>query len=428
MISSSKTDSSPIERDDIVRVVAEETSPEKLVVDDWHTHLLSPRAGSQLSLWGIDRQLTYHYVRRKLFAAGHVGPEEFASWDLEKQGDFTWNKLFIDPPGDCFDEGCRGVLVAMEALGLDPNATSLQDAREFYKDTDPEEIQRRCMVLGGVRRIVGTQDVFNDTERAYYENGEWDDAYLSGFRLDELVLNYPRAVGKLSSWGYEVGNDPTMPASIAETQRFLRDWHGKLNSVVYGACSFPSTCRAHDLSTLEGAILHYSVLPVLAELKLPFFMMPGPVRQLQPAWQDAGDGASLCDMAPYQQLVRRHPRNAFFITPLHNANQYDASILSCHNDNVMVIGHWWYNYHPGLVEKDLRMRLEMTGDRFVAFNSDARVLENLIPKWRRFRQLLAGVLADKYLDLHDAGRHVTRASIARTLRTLFEPNRFSMLT
>ena len=68
----------------------------------------------------------------------------------------------------------------------------------------------------------------------------------------------------------------------------------------------------------------------------------------------------------------------------------------------MVIGHWWFNYHPGLVEQDLRMRLEMTGDRFIPFNSDARVLENLIPKWQRFRDILAKVLTEKYQDLHDA--------------------------
>ena len=93
----------------------------------------------------------------------------------------------------------------------------------------------------------------------------------------------------------------------------------------------------------------------------------------------------------------------------------------------MAIGHWWFNYHPGLVEQDLRMRLEMTGDRFIPFNSDARVLENLIPKWRRFRQILARVLGEKYQDLHDAGRTVTRAGIAQTLRTLFDPHRFTQL-
>ena len=417
----------PLERNKIPAIVAKETAPDRLIVDDWHTHLLGPKAGPQLSLHGIDQQLTYHYVRRKLFGAGHIDPDTFNSWDLEKQGDFTWQKLFADAPSDAFDEGCRGVIVAMAALGLDPNAADLIQARQFYADTDPEEIQRRCMELAGVRRIVGTQDVFNDQERAYYEDGEWDENYLSGYRLDELVLHYPRAVVKLNAWGYAVGNDPTQEATASEIRRFLDDWHGKLHGVVYGACSFPPNCQVHDLSGQEGAVLHHAVLPALQELKLPFFMMPGPIRQLKPAWRDAGDGVGLSDMFPYQQLVRRHPDNAFFITPLHNANQYDASVLTCHNDNVMAIGHWWFNYHPGLVEQDLRMRLEMTGDRFIPFNSDARVLENLIPKWRRFRDILARVLGEKYLDLYDAGRQVTRERIASTLQTLFDPNRFTQL-
>jgi hypothetical protein len=53
-------------------------------------------------------------------------------------------------------------------------------------------------------------------------------------------------------------------------------------------------------------------------------------------------------------------------------------------------------------------------------------MENLVPKWNRYREILAKVLADKYLDLHHGGRVVTRAGITRTLSALFEPNRFSM--
>ena len=86
---SASPNNSPLAATEIAAAVEEEAGPQQLVVDDWHTHLLSPLAGPELSLHGVDRLLTYHYVRRKLFAAGHVGPEEFASWDLEKQGDFT---------------------------------------------------------------------------------------------------------------------------------------------------------------------------------------------------------------------------------------------------------------------------------------------------------------------------------------------------
>ena len=124
-------------RDQIPDVVAEETSAQRLIVDDWHTHLLGPQAGPQLCLYGIDQQLAYHYVRRKLFAAGHIDPATFYSYSLEQQGDFTWQKLFASAASDPFDEGCRGVVVALEALGLDPNAATLNQARQFYADTDP---------------------------------------------------------------------------------------------------------------------------------------------------------------------------------------------------------------------------------------------------------------------------------------------------
>ena len=87
------TSTLPLFRDQIPTVVAEETSAQRLIVDDWHTHLLGPQAGPQLCLYGIDQQLVYHYVRRKLFAAGHIDPATFYSWSLEQQGDFTWQKL-----------------------------------------------------------------------------------------------------------------------------------------------------------------------------------------------------------------------------------------------------------------------------------------------------------------------------------------------
>ena len=82
-----------LSRDQIPAVVAEETSAQRLIVDDWHTHLLGPQAGPQLCLYGIDQQLTYHYVRRKLFAAGHVAPATFYSWSLEQQGSTSPRRL-----------------------------------------------------------------------------------------------------------------------------------------------------------------------------------------------------------------------------------------------------------------------------------------------------------------------------------------------
>ena len=60
----------PLDREQIPAFVAAETAADRLIIDDWHTHLLGPKAGPELSLHGIDQQLTYHYVRRKLVAAG----------------------------------------------------------------------------------------------------------------------------------------------------------------------------------------------------------------------------------------------------------------------------------------------------------------------------------------------------------------------
>ena len=161
------------------------------------------------------------------------------------------------------------------------------------------------------------------------------------------------------------------------------------------------------------------MLPFCREHDLPFFMMPGPIRGLQSSWKDAGDGVGFCDMRPYQTLVARHTENNFLLTTLHEANQYDASVLTCHNANVKTIGHWWFNLNPSMVEAVLKMRLEMTGCRFIAFNSDARVWENLINKWLRFRAILAKVVTEQQQELHGLGVIVTQESINSAVRKLF---------
>ena len=49
------------------------------------------------------------------------------------------------------------------------------------------------------------------------------------------------------------------------------------------------------------------------------------------------------------------------------------------------------------------MRIELLGPSFTAQHSDARVLDQLVYKWRHTRQVVAQVLVEKYAELGQDG-------------------------
>jgi hypothetical protein len=66
-----------------------------------------------------------------------------------------------------------------------------------------------------------------------------------------------------------------------------------------------------------------------------------------------------------------------------------------------------------------RQRLELLGATFTCQHSDARVLDQLVYKWRHTRGIVADVLADKYRRLFAASWRPTQAEIARDVRAIF---------
>jgi hypothetical protein len=67
-------------------------------------------------------------------------------------------------------------------------------------------------------------------------------------------------------------------------------------------------------------------------------------------------------------------------------------------------------------------RLELLGLSFVPQHSDARVLDQLVYKWRHSRQVIGEVLADKFADLWRSGWPVGRPEIERDVERLFSGN------
>jgi hypothetical protein len=77
---------------------------------------------------------------------------------------------------------------------------------------------------------------------------------------------------------------------------------------------------------------------------------------------------------------------------------------------------------PSIIDEITRERLELLGTSFIAQHSDARILEQLIYKWRHSRRVIADALAESYGRLLESGRAVTRAEVERDAARLFERN------
>ena len=403
-----------------------------------HTHLYPPAFGSPLAgqggvadprgllLWGIDELLTYHYLVAEVFRvvpATELPYEAFWRMPKREQANHIWRRLFLERSP--ISEACRGVLTTLAALGLDPSDRDLERHRRWFAEQRIDDYIDRVMELGGVKRITMTNAVFDDNERLrWLENPRIgaDSRFAGVLRFDPIVRDWPAAAAMLTRWGY-AANERLDPASIVSARRFLGDWIDRVDAV-YGAVSLPPTFRyeAPDDGSYSSRVLAEVVLPTLAERDLPFAMMIGSDLRANPALQDAGDMVGPSDVGSVTRLARDFPNNRFLCTMLARENQHALAVAARKFGNLMVFGCWWFLNNPSLVDEITRMRVELLGLSFIPQHSDARVLEQLVYKWRHSRELIAAVLVDKYRDLAATGWLPSEEEVQRDARLLFEDN------
>ena len=76
-------------------------------VFDMHTHLFPPAFGD-LSRWGIDHLVTYHYLVAEVMRAADVRPADFHRMPQHAQADLIWDALFVRSTP--LSEATRGVV------------------------------------------------------------------------------------------------------------------------------------------------------------------------------------------------------------------------------------------------------------------------------------------------------------------------------
>ncbi len=436
-------------RSDIEKAVGKALRKQPIV--DMHTHLYPPcfgtpvphRAGkggsatdpAGLFLWGLDELLTYHYLVAEVFrvvpAAGEGGMSYEQFWSLPKtaQADHIWKNLFVDRTP--VSEACRGVLTSLDLLGLEvPKNKDLAKLRKWFAQQDPSKYIDKVMEISHVESITMTNEVFSDNERArWLKDPEKlrDPRFEAVLRIDPILCNWPAAAQKLNEWGYDAGDGKNLSdRNVDEARRFLAEWIDR-QKAIYVALSLPPSfsypAPEHDPVAQAGQVaLEKVILPVCAERNLPFAMMIGSRRGVNPSLRDAADMGGLSDVSSVARLCNAFPQNKFFCTMLARENQHELAVAARKFGNLMIFGCWWFLNNPCLIEEITRMRFELLGTSMIPQHSDCRVLDQLLYKWEHSRAIIGKVLVDKYADVVATGWPLATHDIDADVNRLFRKN------
>jgi hypothetical protein len=384
---------------------------------DIHTHLFAPDFG-KLGLWGIDELLTYHYLEAELFRSSSISPERY--WKLSKceQADEIWRALFVE--NSPISEATRGVIAVLDAFGLPADSPDLEEARSFFRDQRIESHALKVLQMAGMSAAVMTNDPLDPEEARLWMKGTKPSAeFLPVLRLDRILWGWPDNWQRLAEQGYSV-NAQAGGRSIPEVRRFLADWHGRMRPL-YMAVSLTDAFQFPE-DSIQGKILSEAVVPSCRELKLPLSLMIGVRRQVNPRIRLAGDAVGKADLRALENICRAYPDNRFLVSVLSRENQHELCVYARKFSNLMPFGCWWFLNNPSIVEEITRERVEMLGTSFIPQHSDARVLEQVIYKWRNTRATMSIVLANSYKLLARDGRRVRRQTVQRDVNRLFRGN------
>jgi hypothetical protein len=265
-----------------------------------------------------------------------------------------------------------------------------------------------------------TNDPFDEDEDRIWSAGfDGDSRFHASLRLDGLLNEWPAAAQKLAAHGFRV--DPSMgESSLAEARRFLDVWIGRAKPL-YMAVSLPDDFK-YPNNDPRVSLIQEVVLPTARAHGLALALMVGVRRGVNPQLRSAGDGVGRADVGAIERLCGENPEVRFLATVLSLENQHELCVAARKFDNLMPFGCWWFLNNPSLVSSITRERIELLGPSFIAQHSDARVLEQLIYKWRHARAVLVPVLFEAYERLLSSGRAVTGEEIARDVGRMLSGN------
>lgn len=382
-------------------------------VRDIHTHLYDPAFG-KLLLWGIDDLLVYHYLVAESFRHLDLPYNKFWALTKSQQAELVWRSLFLERAP--ISEAARGVITTLNRLGLDARQGDLSKIRQWFNEWEPAAFVEHCLDLAKVQTVCMTNSPFDSDERGVWETGiRRHPRFETALRLDPLLLSWKSTMREIRIWGYDVKATLTNK-TVLELRRFLRDWTAKINPN-YAMVSLPPSF-SYPTDSITSQLLEKVVLPHCAEFGLPFAMMMGVRRAVNPGLRMAGDGLGLSDLRALENLCQEYPQQRFLVTLLSRENQHELCVLARKFRNLHVFGCWWFTNIPSIIEEMTAMRLELLGFSFTAQHSDARVVDQLIYKWDHTREVVTKVLQQSYGRLAASGWEPTDAELQRDVGLL----------
>src|SRR5688572_17498144 len=384
---------------------------------DIHTHLFAPAFG-KIGLWGIDELLTYHYLEAEFFRSTTIHPAKYWALTKTQQADLIWKTLFVE--NTPVSEAARGVVAVLQAFGLDSRTRTLAPLREFFGKQKLADHIAQVFKLAGISEAVMTNDPLDPEESALWDAGvESGSAFRPALRIDRILNEWDVHCPVLARQGFSVQQD-LGGQTLAEVRRFLASWVTRMGPA-YMAVSLPDSFF-FPLDDARTRLIRDAVLPACREFNLPMALMIGVRRRVNPLLKAAGDASGRADLRSLENLCSEFPDNRFLVSVLSRENQHELCVYARKFASLLPFGCWWFLNNPSLVEEMTRMRLEMLGTSFIPQHSDARVLEQVIYKWRSSRRTIAPVLANAYRLLAADGRPVTREEIQQDVNRLFRTN------
>lgn len=386
-------------------------------VTDVHTHLFSQDFGDLL-LWGVDELINYHYLIAETMRLVDISYDEFWRMSKTQQADLIWDTLFIK--NSPYSEACRGVLTVLDKLGLDVAGRDLQSYREYFRDMRLEDYIGKVFEISGVNEVIMTNDPFVDKEReVWLKSYKGDTRFKAALRIDPLLNKWEYSCTRMREWGYNVSQELD-EVTLKEIRRFLEEWIDKMGAV-YMAASLPPEFKVPEDSP-RAKIVEECIIPVSREKNVPFAMMIGVKKLVNPGLREGGDSVGKSDISTIEYLCSKYPHNKFMVTMLARENQHELCVAARKFRNLLIFGCWWFLNNPSFIEEITRMRFELLGTGTIPQHSDARVLDQLIYKWAHSRKIIADVLFDKYSDILATGWVIEEKEITRDVENLFGGN------
>jgi hypothetical protein len=243
-----------------------------------------------------------------------------------------------------------------------------------------------------------------------------DERFEAALRIDPILVDWKSASKTIAKWDYKVS--PTLnEKTIAELRRFFEDWTKRIDARYLMVSLTPDF--EYPAKDDCAQIIERAVLPHCREHGLPFALMLGVRRQINPQLKLAGDAVGRSNLVPLSNLCAANPENKFLVTVLSRENQHELCVIARKFRNLHIFGCWWFTNIPHVIDEMTRMRLELLGLSVTPQHSDARVLDQIIYKWDHSREIIAKVLAEKYETITRNGWPITRKDVERDAAALF---------